>query len=123
MKTILALCGVAALAACSSPEPEEQAEAEPAETAAPSEMAGSYEVALEDGTVLSSFLAEDGTFIESVGGEVTSSGNWTDEDGKICFEPSGDQPAMCYTVGDIADDGTFTATPDQGDPITVKKVD
>ncbi|AKH41693.1 hypothetical protein FHS61_002183 [Altererythrobacter atlanticus] len=124
MKKITVLCGLAVLAACSSPESND-ADAEGDASAAPSAvsaMAGSYEIVTDDGTI-SSFLAEDGSYIESMDGDIVSMGSWREEGGKTCFDPTTDEPPMCYTIGDIGDDGTFTATPDEGDPITVKKVD
>ena len=43
-------------------------------------------------------------------------------DGKTCFDPEGVEAAMCYTETAPAGDGSFTATPDEGEPVTVKPV-
>jgi hypothetical protein len=43
-------------------------------------------------------------------------------DGKTCFDPDGDEGPTCYTETAVGADGSFTATPDKGDPVTVKKI-
>jgi hypothetical protein len=43
-------------------------------------------------------------------------------DGKVCFDPEGDEGPSCYTPGKVASDGTFVVIPDEGEPLTIKKV-
>jgi hypothetical protein len=125
MKKLIAIAGIATLAACNQSEPAP----EPVETeaAAPVEqmsLVGVYEETTEDGKTLVTTINEDGTYTESIDGEVTESGTWTQVDGQDCFDPEGDEaPTRCFTTSEMAEDGTFTATPaDGGDPITVKRV-
>ncbi|MBT2133880.1 hypothetical protein KK137_05995 [Croceibacterium sp. LX-88] len=113
------------LAACDqaaeeSDEPETitAADIPPSETS----TAGTYQVTLADGTKGTSTLAEDGRYVDRFGGQ-TEEGNWAEVDGKTCFDPDeGGAITRCYVLGETAADGTFVATPDTGDPVTVKKV-
>jgi len=48
---------------------------------------------------------------------VVEEGSWAVTGGKTCFTPTTKgAEAMCYTVGATEADGSFTATPDKGDP-------
>jgi hypothetical protein len=127
---LLALVPLTILAACSSEpaeEPvteevaEETAEA-PAMTAANGSPAGTYEVTAADGTVTTSTLNADGTYEDTAAdGSVLAEGTWAVADGKTCFTPTTEgEEAMCYTETAPAADGSFTATPDSGDPVTVR---
>ena len=83
---------------------------------------GTYDVTAADGTKSTSTLNADGTYQDTAAdGSVTATGKWTVTDGKTCFDPDGDEAATCYTETAPGADGTFTATPDEGDPVTVKK--
>ncbi len=127
-RLILALLPLTVLAACSS-EPaeeavtEEPAAAEPAAvTAANGSPVGAYEATAADGTVTTSTLNADGTYTDTdAEGAVVAEGTWAVTDGKTCFTPTteGVEP-MCYTETPPAADGSFTATPDEGDPVTVR---
>ncbi|TNE32181.1 MAG: hypothetical protein EP350_06340 [Alphaproteobacteria bacterium] len=124
MKKWIALLGVAALAACQQAEApaEDEATTEAATPEAPS-IAGTYEETNAEGKVVTTSINEDGTYTESIDGAVTESGTWSQADGQDCFDPEGDEaPTRCFSTSEMAEDGTFTATPvDGGDPITVKK--
>ncbi|HEU0311160.1 MAG TPA: hypothetical protein VFR36_08090 [Sphingomicrobium sp.] len=84
---------------------------------------GTFEVTAKDGTKSQTVLREDGTYsdMDASGAEVAK-GTWTVTDGKTCFDPDGDEGATCYAETAVGADGSFTATPDEGDPVTVKKV-
>jgi hypothetical protein len=129
-RIVLALVPLTILAACSSEPaeepvteevPEEMAET-PAMTAANGSPAGTYEVSAADGTVTSSTLNADGTYVDTAAdGSVLAEGTWAVTDGKTCFAPvTAGQEAMCYTETAPAADGSFVATPDEGDPVTVR---
>lgn len=124
MRKFALLLGIAALAACNQDAPVAEETAEPAaEAAAPESLVGTYEEATPEGKMLVTEIKEDGTYTESVDGEVTESGTWSQTDGKDCFDPEGDDtPMRCFTTTPMAEDGTFTATSDEGESITVKKV-
>ena len=54
-------------------------------------------------------------------GNVVAEGSWAVGDGKTCFTPTTEGvEAMCFTESEPAEDGSFTATPDEGDPVTVR---
>ena len=107
MKKLIAVTGLAMLVvACNqsepAPEPEPTETEAPALTAANGSPAGTYEVTAADGTVL-------------------AEGTWAVTDGKTCFTPTTEGvEAMCYTETAPAADGSFTATPDSGEPVTVR---
>ena len=125
----LMLCAVPlALVACSSEPAEEEAPAEEAvvEDAAAATVAngsavGVFMVTGADGTVTSSTINEDGTYSDNnADGSVIAEGTWEVVDGKTCFMPTTEgQEAMCWTESEPAEDGSFTATPDEGEAVTV----
>ena len=123
-RSILALVPLTVLAACSS-EPAEEPVAEEtvaAVTAANGSPAGAYEATAADGTVTTTTLNADGTYTDvDAEGTTVAEGTWAVTDGKTCFTPTteGVTP-MCYTESAPAADGSFTATPDEGDPVTVR---
>lgn len=126
MKRFAILLAATAFAACSS-EPAEEAAETPAaeETTAASDMPGSYEITQADGTKLTATVLADGTYTDrDANGQVVEHGTWATTDGKECFTPAADSAGepTCYTVSEPAEDGTMTATPDGGEPITVKKI-
>lgn len=127
MRTILLATALLTLGACQkaeapAPAPEETAAAAPSGTASGS-IAGTYEETGADGKTVTTVIKEDGSYTESIEGNVTESGTWSSKDGKDCFDPEGDTaPTRCFTTSEMAPDGTFTATPEKGEPITVKKV-
>lgn len=127
MKKLIAVTGLAMLVvACNqsepAPEPEPTETEAPAPTAANGSPAGAYEVTAADGTVTTSTLNADGTYVDTAAdGSVLAEGTWAVTDGKTCFTPTTEGvEAMCYTETAPAEDGSFTATPDSGEPVTVK---
>ena len=123
-RLLLVLVPLTILAACSS-EPAEEPVAEEtvaAVTAANGSPAGAYEATAADGTVTTTTLNADGTYTDvDAEGTTVAEGTWAVTDGKTCFTPTteGVTP-MCYTESAPAADGSFTATPDEGDPVTVR---
>lgn len=138
MKKLLLLAGFAALAACGQREESaatEDANATVAEadanapdanaaamTTANGSTPGTFEVTMKDGKKAQSILNADGTYVDKNSNGTESKGTWNVVDGKTCFDPEGDEGPTCYTETATAADGTFTATPDKGDPVTVKKI-
>jgi hypothetical protein len=127
MKKLIVVTGLAMLVvACNqsepAPEPEPTETEAPAPTAANGSPAGTYEVTAADGTVTTSTLKADGTYVDTAAdGSVLAEGNWAVTDGKTCFTPTTEGvEAMCYTETAPAEDGSFTATPDSGDAVTVR---
>lgn len=126
MKKILVVAGLAVLAACSqaeapAPEPTEEEAAAPAANEGP----GTFEVTYADGSVGSVTTTEDGKFTATLG-EESGAGTYTQEEGKICFDPEGDdpeQPTRCWTNGDVGEDGSWTSTADDGETVTVRRAE
>ena len=137
MKSLFLIAGFVALAACG--QKQEPAATEDANTAiaeadanatvsnsamltANGSAPGTYEVTMKDGSKGQSTLNADGTYVDKNSDGTESKGTWNVAGGKTCFDPDGDAGPTCYTETATAPDGTFTATPDKGDPVTVKKI-
>ena len=124
-KLVLMLLPLTVLAACSSEPAEEPVVEETAAASATSangSAAGVYEATAPDGTVTTTTLNADGTYTDvDAEGTTLAEGTWAVTEGKTCFTPTteGVDP-MCYTESTPAADGSFTATPDEGDPVTVR---
>ena len=123
------LLGLAGLAACSKPAPDPAPEPTAEETTAAATPAvangsapGTYEVVAADGSIGTSVINADGTYSDmDAEGKVIAEGTWAVVDGKTCFTPTTEGvAAMCFTETAPAEDGSFTATPDEGDPVTVR---
>lgn len=126
---MLALClAMATLGACDQSEPAgaagQAAAAEPAPQPTSLASPGTYSVTEVDGTKMTSVFAADHTYSNTVHGEKTEAGSWSIVGGRTCLTPSEGEGAVarCYTDSAPGRDGTFTATPDVGDPITIKKI-
>lgn len=123
MKKLIACAGIFALAACGGgeAEPEAMEEEAPAEEVAAPEGAvipGTYDLVYGDGTVGSVTINDDGTYSGTAGDQSTT-GTVADVDGKACFDPDGDAPALCWTAGEQGEDGSFTSTADDGNVVKV----
>jgi hypothetical protein len=113
MKKLIALAAIATLAACGeraeeAPAPVDTtaAAAMPAET----DPAGTYDVKMADGTMGKTTINADGTYVDIGADGTEERGTFTRANGQDCFDPEGDAPAVCWTVGPPAADGSFTAT-------------
>ena len=129
MKGLVLCLATAALAACGQGEPaagpaEQAVAAEPEPPPTSQAAPGTYSVTQIDGTKMTSVLAADHTYSNTVHGNKIEAGSWSIVGGRTCLTPSEGEGAVarCYTDGAPSRDGTFTATPDVGDPITVKKI-
>jgi hypothetical protein len=84
---------------------------------------GTYEVTAKDGKKSQSVLNADGTYVDKdAAGKELAHGTWSVKDNKTCFDPEGDKGADCYAETAPGADGSFTATSDKGEVVTVKKV-
>ncbi len=126
MKKILVVAGLTVLAACSqaeapAPEPTEEEAAAPAANQGP----GTFEVTYADGSVGTVTTTEDNKFTATLG-EETGAGTITVDGNTICFDAEGDdpeQPTRCWTNGDVGEDGSWTSTADDGEIVTVRRVE
>lgn len=128
MKRLIAVGLIGVLAACGQKPAEAPATEEaPVEEAAPVTVAngtppGVFDVTAADGSTMVATINADGTYVDTGSdGAVIEEGTWEVKDGKTCFSPTteGAKP-MCWTETEPGEDGSFTATPDEGDPVTVK---
>jgi hypothetical protein len=125
MRLILIATAAIALGACQKAEAPPTEEAAPTAAAAPTSQVqpGTFEATMKDGSKETTVIAEDGTYVDKdASGKVLRTGKWAITDGKTCFDPDGDEAAMCFTDSAVGPDGTFTSTPDKGDPVMVKKI-
>lgn len=121
MRRYLIGAGCAVLAACGSAEapvdggPAQQAGMERAATeSANAEMAGSYQVTAEDGTIVRQTLDADGTYRETLDGSEIERGTWHHKGEQMCYDPQGDAIEQCYTGGQPDADGSFSVETDAG---------
>lgn len=128
MRKLIMLAAPLALVACAEPAAEEEAavveevaEVAPAMTSANGSAAGMYNVTAADGSINGSMLNADGTYQDmDADGAVTGEGTWEVADGKTCFTSNEEGAAAeCWTESAPGADGSFTATSDAGDVVTV----
>lgn len=123
MKKWIALASVAALAACQQAEaPAEEEAMEEAAAPAANEGPGTFEVTYADGSVGTVTTTAEGTFTATLGDQ-SGTGTVAEVDGKLCFDPEGDdpeQPTRCWTNSEPGEDGSWTSTSDDGETVTVK---
>lgn len=126
MRKLLMIAAPLALVACAE-EPvveEEVVEVATADTAttANGSPVGTVSVTTADGEPAgTSNLNADGTYQDfAADGSLSAEGTWAVVEGKTCFTPTTEgADDMCWTESEAAEDGSFTATPDVGDPVTV----
>ncbi len=110
-RIILAVFVGSALAACGSGEAD-NTEADPraldasaTDTAAASDVTGTYEVTTSDGTVIRQTINSDGTYIDTAAdGTVNERGSWYQDGQQMCFDPEGSDPESCYDGGTVSAD-------------------
>ena len=126
MKKIILLAALSMLAACSQKtEEKKETPAEPVAEAAPAPAAdsgttpGTYDVKMADGTMGTTTINADGTYVDTDAKGKQVKGLYATHDGKDCFDPEGDEMGMCWAVSKPAADGSFTATADDGTVVTV----
>lgn len=126
MKKIVLLAALSMLAACSQKtEGKKETPAEPVAETAPAPAAdsgtapGTYDVKMADGTMGTTTINADGTYVDTDAKGKQVKGLFAAHDGKDCFDPEGDEMGMCWAVSKPAADGSFTATADDGTVVTV----
>lgn len=118
---LAAACAVAAACSQTAEEPAPPAEttaAEPATATATADQGvapGTYDVKMADGSVATTAINADGSYVDTGPEGEQVRGAYARKDGKDCFDPAGDDPEMCWTVGETAADGSFTATSADGE--------
>jgi len=131
MKKYLIVAAFTALAACGSNEAlvdDDQSQEAGNDTTlaandpAAVEMAGTYEVTAEDGTVVRQTVNANATYVETVDGIETERGTWRQRGDQMCYDPQGDMIEQCYTGGKPGGDGSFEVEMDGG-TASVRRVD
>ena len=134
MKRLIPIVAAAMLAACSqqaeeTPAPTETADAvaTPVDTVAISQLAGPeaagmYEVTWADGTMTTTTINADGTYVDMMDGQETARGTWAVKEGKNCLTPEGGTE-LCWSDGSREDDGSWTATAEDGTKVTVRRAE
>ena len=127
---IASLALTVSLAACGKSQPEASAPAsdaagtasDAAAAAAPKAVTpGVYAVTGADGKAQgTTTINADGTYTDDDGKGHRVAGLVKIVDGKTCFDPSGPTPAECFTETAPGADGSFTATNDKGETVSVK---
>ncbi len=129
MKTIIALAGAFALAACSGGEAADTTDdtAAAAAPSADSPLIGVYGGTDMDGGTWSSAMNADGTYEDRQGGEVTETGTWTHEGDQVCFAPAAAEGAAadstCLTLINVNDDGSLLMSDPEGNETTVPRLE
>jgi len=126
MRRLAIITAAAWLASCAGEPAQETAEAAgeavPTTTANGS-PAGDYLVSAADGTASIVTLKPDGTYTQiTPEGEFPAEGRFSVVDGKTCFQDfaTSTEP-LCYSETAPGEDGSYIATPDGGEPLTVTR--
>ena len=130
MKKFLIIAACGALAACGSNEAEEPVEpidttatAGTTDTATTSQMTGTYEMTMDDGTVVRQRVNADGTYVDTdMQGNELKRGTWRQQGSQLCYDDAGPGAEECWTGGTPGADGSFEATGADGTSITVRRV-
>lgn len=129
MRIIMMIAAVAALGACSKPAEEPAATettvaaAESAPAASGGIQAGDYTFVDKDKKQNKITIGADNTYTVTWADGSVQKGTVSDKDGKACYDEEGDKvPTLCWKNDPPAADGTWTATSDDGQVVTVTRV-
>lgn len=131
MKRLVVLAGAFALAGCGSGSvPDDSASAAPVPSATPAqvpaELVGTYGGDGSDGRAWTTTLAADGTYRNTVAGELTESGSWNKSGEQICFTPvpaAGEEATpTCQTLLTVNDDGSLVVRDQDGQETTAPRL-
>lgn len=138
MKRIIAIAAIAAIAACSKPEPapeatseapmEASAEASAAPAAGPvaadgKSSVGTFKVTTSDGKVFTEEDKADGTYASMQDGKVTETGKWVQKSpSEFCYtKDEKDAKEVCNTE-QIDEKGVWTSKGPDGKSATIERV-
>lgn len=126
MKKLIAICSIAALAACGSPEPAEESVVVE-DTEAPAEIMSLNETSwtfVMDGREIIESIDADGNYIATAGDEHFDHGTYVMVDGMQCFTSAMDDDGqVCWsTPAQVAVGESMDITSDQGESLTVTRV-
>lgn len=119
MKKVILLAAVASLVACN--KNNEDTAAVDAATAAATVATGksitppgTYTVTDDKGTVGTTIINADGTYIDRLPDGKEVKGTIAAKNGMDCFDPDGDEAETCFSMTTPGADGTFKATSADG---------
>ena len=113
---------LSALTACGDDDKDGDPNDGPGQSDHRENVTGTYDATMKDGTKSKTVLNADGTYVDTDPKGKETKGTWNVTGGKTCFDPEGAEGPMCYTESAVGADGSFTATSDKGEAVTVKKV-
>lgn len=129
MKRVVVLAGALTLAACGSGTNNGETAA-PASSAAPAqvpaELVGTYGADGADGRPWTTTMRADGTYRNTVDGDLTESGTWDKTGDAICFTATpiagADPVRTCQTLVKINDDGSLVVRDEGGQETTAPRL-
>lgn len=131
MRKLVVLAGALALAACggsdNAAEADAPAEVEATTPAADDPLVGNFGGVTEDGKAWTSAMNADGTYQDTLDGEVAETGTWTHEGDQVCFAPAAEEgeaaaASSCLTLLNVNDDGSLLMTDAEGNETTVPRL-
>lgn len=128
MKKLVVIAAATLISACGSGDNGSADTATPATAPAAqnSALVGVYGGTDMDGNAWSSQMNADGTYTDTVGGEVTETGTWTHSGDQLCFTAQsveGPSPTpTCLTLININDDGSLLMADPEGNETTVPRL-
>ncbi|MFC3099564.1 hypothetical protein [Altererythrobacter lauratis] len=126
-KKLVGIVAATLLSACGSGDNSAgTATPTPTPAAPDSPLVGVYGGTDMDGNNWTSQINADGTYVDTVGGELSESGTWTHSGNQVCFTAqSADGPApspTCLTLVNVNDDGSLLMADQVGNETTVPRL-
>lgn len=127
MKACFALAAALVLSACGGGDDAATPEGgAPVAPAADSPLIGNYGGSDMDGNSWTSQMNADGTYRDTLNGEVSETGTWTHENDQVCFTPAPVDnvaaSATCLTLVNVNDDGSLLMADAEGNETTVPRL-
>ncbi|MFC3096394.1 hypothetical protein [Alteraurantiacibacter palmitatis] len=128
MKKLVVIVAATLLSACGSGDngSADAVTPTPSPAAPNSPLIGVYGGTDMDGNSWTSQINADGTYTDTVGGEVSETGVWTHSGDQVCFtaqSAEGPSPApTCLTLVNVNDDGSLLMADPEGNETTVPRL-
>lgn len=124
MKKLILIASCVSLAACSQGDAPAEADKEmmAADTTTEDTLEGTYEATGADGVSSVTTVDAEGNYTVSVDGAEVEAGTVVETATQTCFNSAEEGSApKCWTDGEPAEDGSWVATSDDGETMTIKK--
>ena len=131
MKKIMLLVAIAAVSACSKPEPAAEAEATPVAVASAEaniaadgkSSVGKYKITLANGNVVTEEVKADGTYADMVDGKVIETGKWVQKSpSQYCYTKD-KREAVEECNAEKVENGVWTSTNPKGETSKVERIE